>query len=612
MTEQNRRRMDILMECQHMININTQKLNWDDINGEYRIMHNGKTWKQVSDFDRDFPVSVWAEQFDKCSVDTIFFIFGIGHLGYITELNRRFPHSIKIFFEPSDDIIIKLTARDDFDGINELKNTYIIAGENKFDNLNSVLYTLINYDNMNKLFLGRIPNYHKIWTEEYQEYARAISFRLDSVLIEKRTRILHEESRAKNYLYNIQKLIEEAGVIELSRPFHAESVEDNAAVIISAGPSLDKNIHQLKEYQGKVFVICVDVALKTAYKHGIRPDIVVAVDPDLGEMDIMEEEDCSHMPLVTHTICSYEFLHQHRGRKFYLSDGDNYTKSILEKHHAGMRQLATGGSVANTAFSLAQIMGFRTIILVGQDLSYPNNQQHAMDSYENEAAIDENNEKYFYIDAIDGSKVLSEKNMCMYREWFENTIVAFPELHVIDATEGGALIKGTTIMPLKDALEKYSRTESYDFASLINKAPYFMNKSAQVQAREEIEKTIQGIDEETTFFKNKRVYYELLDELNKKGEYSSEQFREYLKEIKLLTDYIESHPHMAMYDIFVNETSYTVKDEMKKQFDSQSEEICMLVSAGMRMIDAYIRAGEKIKETWNELKEYEKFHGKEV
>ena len=52
-----------------------------------------------------------------------------------------------------------------------------------------------------------------------------------------------------------------------------------AAIVVSPGPSLAKNIELLKDVKGRALIICVLHALKDLQKSGVDPDIVVHVDP---------------------------------------------------------------------------------------------------------------------------------------------------------------------------------------------------------------------------------------------------------------------------------------------------------------------------------------------
>ena len=61
-------------------------------------------------------------------------------------------------------------------------------------------------------------------------------------------------------------------------------------VIVSPGPSLQKNLEILKKIKGKAIIICVLRVLGTLLQNGIEPDIVIQADPHNLE-DMMSERD---------------------------------------------------------------------------------------------------------------------------------------------------------------------------------------------------------------------------------------------------------------------------------------------------------------------------------
>ena len=51
------------------------------------------------------------------------------------------------------------------------------------------------------------------------------------------------------------------------------------AVVVSAGPSLDRNIAQLRGREGQVVIIAINQTVRALRKAGVRADLVVVVDP---------------------------------------------------------------------------------------------------------------------------------------------------------------------------------------------------------------------------------------------------------------------------------------------------------------------------------------------
>lgn len=68
--------------------------------------------------------------------------------------------------------------------------------------------------------------------------------------------------------------------------------------------------------------------------------------------------------------------------------------------------MPTGGSVANNSFSLVEFLGFKNIILVGQDLAFTDNKKHASNVYkESEIDIEKYGSSYTYVKDNNGNDI---------------------------------------------------------------------------------------------------------------------------------------------------------------------------------------------------------------
>jgi len=152
-----------------------------------------------------------------------------------------------------------------------------------------------------------------------------------------------------------------------------------AAVIVSAGPSLDKNLHVLPKVSKKAYIICVAQALPTLINNGIYPDLVVVIDPVDYSHILKDLPINSRCDLLIGASCNKAF----RGLNFkniYTFDGnivsDKWILNLFGDEPVG----ASGGSVSVSALLFAVRFGFRYIALIGQDLSISGNRQYASDS----------------------------------------------------------------------------------------------------------------------------------------------------------------------------------------------------------------------------------------
>ena len=72
----------------------------------------------------------------------------------------------------------------------------------------------------------------------------------------------------------------------------------STGIVVAAGPSLNKNIKELKKAKGKALIIIVDTAIKPLLNAGIVPDMFFIVDA-LKPVELVEIEGADTIPLVT-------------------------------------------------------------------------------------------------------------------------------------------------------------------------------------------------------------------------------------------------------------------------------------------------------------------------
>ena len=548
-----------------------------------------------SKVNMDYPTDVWCQQFEKVSHNAIIYIFGLGHFWYLKKLVKKVKYAVVVIYEPEIDNYIKF-LNEDIDDVLETKNLFLITGKNRQKYLSKSLDVFLNYYNRKQLYIANIPNYIKRYEEDYTIFSEIVRKKCDTIIFDKNTEIFHEKVQTSNYINNIFTLVNEAGIGELYEAVH--NFVEYPAVIVSAGPSLDKNVKLLDGYKGRVFIVAVDAALNTLKRNHILPDLIVTMDPKFEEIDALEDKDYNRLPMVVNIISGHRLLEHHEGRKFFDIQHDYFLHHISEVYKIVLPVLATGGSVANSAFSFLESAGFKNIILIGQDLGYPGNKLHASDAFNNEGLIEEEYGNYYYVEDIYGGKVLTEKNMDLYRLWFEDIIKEQDDLNVIDSTEGGALIHGTTILPLKEALERYCIYDSKNFVEIINHARYLFDANKRENVQEYITQIYESIDIAIRKLSQGKKYYNRLEELYRKGQENTIQFTKTLDKIRDLVYYVDNDPQMALISQYAVRERTDVIDGMEASVNNQKQEISMLVETGRRLLDAYVLAGNKLKEEW--------------
>ncbi len=561
-----------------------------------------------SQIDQEQAIKVWCEQFADLKSNSIVVVFGVGSIRYYTEFRKLYPDLDIVIYHPCEEIFYNDLARNDYADFLEKRGSAICVGEAAYDTFLTALGTAMGYESIRTPYFAKTPNSDKIFEKEYEKYEEEVikSFRRNT--LDRNTVVAYKDHMLHNYAMNLRRLVDESTVTEIKEEFDKHpKVKDYPAIILSAGPSLDGNIRDIKDAKGRAFVICVDASVKTCVSNNIRPDIIVSVDPDYGK-DPLDNELGRELSLLTHIHGADELIGVNNGRKFFLSGRDDYLEDLFEKVFGDKKHaipiLPTGGSVAHIAFSLAQILGFDTIILMGQDCGFPDNKMHAADAFEDEEDADENDEQYFYVDGIDGGKVLTRVDMNVYREWFEVKIETAKDITVVDATEGGALIHGSEVLTIREAIEKYCPKERMDFEGIINSSKVlFEDDTDKKKATKEISRTFEAIDDNIDYLnKAKRDYYKLR-EVNEKKKYNTKEFKRLFEKVTEHNKRFEEDRDMFLYEQFRGEKYFDALQGLRTVYDDEYKDIKNLVDQSIIMIDENIKVAKELKKEWEKIQE---------
>ncbi|MCR5418300.1 MAG: DUF115 domain-containing protein [Lachnospiraceae bacterium] len=232
------------------------------------------------------------------------------------------------------------------------------------------------------------------------------------------------------------------------------------AIIAAGGPSLDKNIRLLHDLPEGYVLLCVGTVFRKLMKEGIVPDYVIVTDPMRDIEDQFEGLWNENVPVLILSTACMGVAGKYKGQKYLLFQND-YMDAEMQAKEIGQPLFKCGGSVATTALDLCISFQCSSIAFVGLDLAFSDNLSHASGTAgRQEMSISGWKEVEGYLwKETDGKpivcdvKVSSSPILTMYRMWIEARLqekdVTMP---VYDASEGGAVIKGTEIIRLTDLL----------------------------------------------------------------------------------------------------------------------------------------------------------------
>ncbi|MCR4315106.1 MAG: DUF115 domain-containing protein [Planctomycetes bacterium] len=312
----------------------------------------------------------------------------------------------------------------------------------------------------------------RLFTEFYNRCIQETESAINRFEVNVLTAEHHGKTFFKNMLKNALFQIDAGDPRALKDLFKGRPI-----VCVAAGPSLDRNIHLLREAQEKCVVIAVDSSLKPLMKNGIVPDMVALIDPIDTKLPALERypyQDQTALLAVQH--CSPNLIAAWGGPRF-LAQSNAPVSSWAGKHLGDYLFLGECLTVAHAAFFVAAHMGGDPIIFLGQDLGFPQSLSHTHSTHTGDAwgsgvslatTMKTEKDALVYIPGVDGLPVPTFRNMAAFAKTYETEIHKLG-VHCIDATEGGAFIQGTVVSTLWETILNFFR-ESFPKKEAIARA----------------------------------------------------------------------------------------------------------------------------------------------
>jgi hypothetical protein len=233
-----------------------------------------------------------------------------------------------------------------------------------------------------------------------------------------------------------------------------ECLAEKTAVIVGAGPSLNKNIKVLAKHQDKVAIFATDAVVAPLHRAGIKPHVIVTVEANKTPTKRTLQNPAWKTAIVVPGVHVAEQVWTLQPKRWLwgVQLVGPIGPFVVEK--LGLSLLRSGGSVSTIAFSAAQVMGCKRIVLVGMDSAYANDGTFYCDKVAHKH-VQRNAEPVVPVEAYGGiGYVQAPRTLCSYREWFEArsheaSAAGYP---VFNATEGGARINGAREVTLEEAI----------------------------------------------------------------------------------------------------------------------------------------------------------------
>ncbi len=406
----------------------------------------------------------YLEELSDMPEKAILTMFGLSNGGFVRQALKIVNNQVIIVvYEPSVSIFMEVIKNIDITDVLDSGRVILVVDGINEEYFDVVLGKAIRPMNINTSRHIAMPKYVELFKNAYQGYADRIQGVYDRAKLLNNTLLAVADVVCKNDILNFKYLPNS----RCNSDFMGSFPQDMPAIIVSAGPSLAKNIHLLKGAKNKALIIAVDTAISNVINAGVIPDIIITADFD-KDLRYFQAEGLEEIPFAITPDSSHKVLSKVKPKDVIFCSTDiKFWSKLIGDYGKHIENVDIGGSVATAAIATAIDWGFKKLILIGQDLALTDGKVHVGEA---ETEFDFSTGNYSYIEGVHGETLVTRLDYLSYLRWIERVAYIHKNVEIIDATEGGALINYTSISTLEAAIKEHCINE-YDVKQLISDVP---------------------------------------------------------------------------------------------------------------------------------------------
>lgn len=231
------------------------------------------------------------------------------------------------------------------------------------------------------------------------------------------------------------------------------------AIICGEGPSLQKNIHLLAELKERALLFAGGATLHNLISMNIIPQFGVAIDASIEQYSQVVIAEPHAIPFFYRNRVFHEALKSLPGPHLYLNGEGRYPTADWFEQQLGIEgeKLEDGLHFIHFSLAIARALGCNPIILIGADFAFPELDE---EPEKNQIDLEEflplvSKPSLILKENIYGKPVYTIWKWIQEAEWISNFAKRYPELTLVNATEGGLDIKGIPNSSLREVMDKF-------------------------------------------------------------------------------------------------------------------------------------------------------------
>jgi len=407
-------------------------------------------------------------------------IFGMGLSYHIELILEKYPKKRVFLIEPSVELFVYLLNSRDMTHIFE--KVWMLLEEDFEIFFRNFLRLYWDARNKGVFKFQTISLYSLVFDRVWNEFREKMTRQMNNLTVDTATRHKLTQLWLTNYVSNIKRLKEASNADGFLGKFKGVP-----GILVSAGPSLENNIHLLNGIKDKCLLLSASSARLSMKQFNVSPHMFMTVDASEGETRIVENISCDNEYMVYSNQLAPRSLDLFDGKKIFINyNSDFYTTNFLQ--WAGIKSgfVMSAPSVANTCFDFLYRLGCNPIIFVGQDLAFTKAKQYAGKIDYGIDGTEETfkNAGYPLVKDVYDNDVYTMPSFLAMKTCFEEQIIRAksenPDLVVINCTEGGIGIDGVDNKSLEEVIRDFEDNSVTDLIEELYRGNMFADHTDKI------------------------------------------------------------------------------------------------------------------------------------
>jgi len=287
------------------------------------------------------------------------------------------------------------------------------------------------------------------YSKEFVELLKIVRNSFQEIQIELLTRVRFSEKWYVETLINAKYLMQQSERI-LNIDGLKNQYQGLDVLMIAGGPSLEEAIPYLKEAQYSYYIVAIGQTVKVLLDHQIVPDFIISIDGGEANAHFFNDLEID-IPLVYSLQVNHQIPQRSKGILIPYADVP-ITRDLLQYSDT---IFSTHPTVALSAVTFANYLGFDSIGLIGQDLSL-NEGEYYSSSVKN---VSSNNGQFsdtlYDVRLNNGENGKTTPVLANFLSGYKSLIKSNPDISnkLLNHAKNGAYIDGIPYKPL-DSLKK--------------------------------------------------------------------------------------------------------------------------------------------------------------